>query len=71
MVNDHCSKPVQDNNESPDERYDEAEVAVTPDPDGEGKEHDRDGGDVGEAVEENHPVHQGVFLHLEHLQYPA
>ena len=34
------SKPVQDNNESPDECYEEAEVAVTPDPDGEGQEHD-------------------------------
>ena len=60
------SKPVQDNNKSPEERYEEAEVAVPPDPDGEGEKHDCDSGDVGEAIEEDHPVHQSVLLHLEH-----
>ena len=67
-MNQTCewSKPVQDNNESPDECYEEAEVAVTPDSDGEGEEHDPDGGDVSEAVEEDQPVHQSFVLHLEH-----
>ena len=61
LINNYFSfewpKPVQNNNESPEERYEEAEVAVTPDPDGVGEEHNTDGGDVGEAVEEDHPVH--------------
>ena len=39
--------PVQNNNKSPEERDEEAEVAVTPDPDGVGEKHDPDGGDVG------------------------
>ena len=60
------SKPVQDDNESPEERYEKADVAVPPDPDGEGTENDPDSGNVGEAVEEDHPVHQSVLLHLEH-----
>ena len=58
--------PVQDNNESSEECYEEADIAVTPDPNGKGKEHDRDGGDVSEAVKEDHPIHQGLLLHLEH-----
>ena len=73
LINNYFSfewpKPVQNNNESPEERYEEAEVAVTPDPDGVGEEHNTDGGDVGEAVEEDHPVHQGVLLHLEHEEH--
>ena len=56
--------PVEDAHESPEECYQEAEVAMTPDPDREGKEHDPDDGDVGGAVQEHHHVHQGELLHL-------
>ena len=56
-VNIQCQAPVEDANESPEECYQEAEVAMTPDPDREGKEHDSYVRDVGEAVEEDHPVH--------------
>ena len=57
--------PVQDKNESSEEWNEDAEVAVTPDPDGEGEEHYPDGGDVCETVQEDHPVHQRVLLYLE------
>ena len=60
-----CRAPVKDAHESPEECYQEAEVAMTPDPDREGKEHDPDVRDVGEAVEEDHPVHQRVLLDFE------
>ena len=59
------TKPVEDAYESSEESYQEAEVAVTPDPDGEGQEHDPNVGDVGEAVKEDHPVYQGVLLDFE------
>ena len=42
----------------------EAEVGVAPDPHREGEEHDPDDGDVGDAVQEHHQVHQGELLHL-------
>ena len=58
-------KPVEDTYESSEERYHEAEVTVTPDPDREGQEHDPDIWDVGEAVKEDHPVHQSVLLDFE------
>ena len=57
--------PVQDAYESSEECYQEAEVAIIPDPYREGKEHDSDVRDVGEAVEEDHPVHQRVLLDFE------
>ena len=47
---------------------DDAEVGVTPDPHREGKEHDPDDGDVGDAVQEHHHVHQGELLHLRHRE---
>ena len=60
-----CQAPVEDAHESPEECYQEAEVAMTPDPDREGKKHDPDIRDIGEAVEEDHPVHQRVLLDFE------
>ena len=59
-----CVKPIQDEYERSEECYQEAEVAVTPNPDGEGEEHHPDGGDVRETVNEDHPVHQRVLLYL-------
>ena len=61
--------PVQNQYECSEECYQEAEVAVTPDPDREGQEHDSDGGDVNETVEVDHPVHQRVLLYLEPDKY--
>ena len=63
------TKPVEDTYESSEESYQEAEVAVTPDPDREGQEHDPDGGDVNETVEVDHPVHQRVLLDLKPDKY--
>ena len=60
-----CRAPVQDAYESSEKCYQEAEVAVTPDPYREGKEHDSDVRNVGEAVEEDHPIHQRVLLDFE------
>ena len=60
-----CRAPVQDAYKSSEKCYQEAEVAVTPDPYREGKEHDSDVRNVGEAVEEDHPIHQRVLLDFE------
>ena len=60
-----CRAPVQDAYESSEKCYQEAEVAVTPNPDGEGEQHHPDGGDVRETVDQDHPVHQRVLLDFE------
>ena len=47
----------------------DAKVAVNPDSDREGEEHDTDDGDVCEAVQQHHAVHQGALLQLEPDQH--
>ena len=54
--------PIEAEDKYSEESDEDAKVAVTPDSDGEHKEHDTDEGDVGEAVQQHHAVHQGALL---------
>ena len=63
------SPPIEAEDKYSEESDEDAKVAVTPDSDGEHKEHDTDERYVGEAVQQHHAVHQGALLHLEPDQH--
>ena len=58
----NCSPPIEAEDKHPYKGDEKAEVGVAPDPDGEGKEHHPNEGDVGEAVQQHHAVHKCVLL---------
>ena len=61
--------PIEAEDKHSEESDEDAKVAVTPDSDGEHKEHDTNEGDVCEAVQQHHAVHQGALLQLEPDQH--
>ena len=61
--------PVDDQDIASEEGDEETEVDVAPHSDREHKEHDTNEGDVGEAVQQHHAVHQGALLQLEPDQH--
>ena len=55
--------PVETENKRSVEANEKTEIAIVPDPDREGQEHDTNYKDIGDAIQKNHFVNQGVLLY--------
>ena len=54
--------PVETENKRSVEVNEKTEIAIVPDSNREGQEHDTNHKDIGDAIQKNHSVNQGVLL---------